>query len=85
MIRSPRAAFDMLFGAGGTPEERSLRRKTHSSILDWVATEVAAMKHELGAADRRRVDQYLENIREIERRIQGVEARNTSGAPRELP
>ncbi len=85
MIRSPRTAFDLLFGAGGTPEERSLRRRTHSSILDWVATEVTAMKRDLGAADRRRVDQYLQNIREIERRIQGVEARNDSGAPRELP
>ena len=85
MIRSPRTAFDMLFGAGGTPEERSLRRRTHSSILDWVATEVADMKRELGAADRRRVDQYLENIREIERRIQRVGESNSSGAPRELP
>ena len=85
MIRSPRTAFDMLFGAGGTPEERSLRRRTHSSILDWVATEISAMKRELGAADRARIDQYLQNIREIERRIQRVEESNSSGAPRELP
>jgi len=85
MIRSPRTAFDMLFGAGGSPEERSLRRRTHSSILDWVASEVTSMKRELGAADRGRVDQYLQNIREIERRIQRVEESNSSGAPRELP
>lgn len=85
MIRSPRTAFDMIFGAGGTPEERSSRRRTHSSILDWVATEVADMKREIGAADRGRVDQYLQNIREIERRIQRVEESNSSGAPRELP
>ncbi len=85
MIRSPRTAFDMLFGAGGTPEERARRRRTHGSILDWVAQEVASMSKELGAADRRRVDQYLENVREIERRIQGVEARNTSGEERDLP
>jgi hypothetical protein len=85
MIRSPRTAFDMLFGAGGTPDERARRRRTHGSILDWVAEEVASMSKELSAADRRRVDQYLENVREIERRIQGVEARNTSGEERDLP
>lgn len=85
MIRSPRTAFDMLFGAGGSPEERALRRRTHKSILDWVAAEAAEMKRALGAADRMRVDRYLENIREIERRIERVEERNTGGEPRELP
>jgi hypothetical protein len=85
MIRSPRAAFDMLFGAGGTPEERARRRRTYGSILDWVAREAASMSQSLSAADRRRVDQYLENVREIERRIQSVEARNTGGEERDLP
>lgn len=85
MIRSPRAAFDMLFGAGGSPQERALRRRTHRSILDWVSTEVADLKRDLGAVDRQRMDQYLENIREIERRIQRVEEKNLSGDPRELP
>jgi Protein of unknown function (DUF1552) len=85
MIRSPRTAFDMLFGAGGTPEERARRRRTYGSILDWVSQEVSAMAKDLSAADRRRVDNYLENVREIERRIQGVEARNTSGEERDLP
>ena len=85
MIRSPRAAFDMLFGAGGTDEERARRRRTHRSILDWVAEEVAGLRRELGAVDRRRVDRYLESVREIERRIERVEVRNTSGEPRELP
>ncbi len=85
MIRSPRTAFDLLFGAGGSAEERAFRRRTHRSILDWVASEVADMRRELGALDRARVDQYLENVREIERRIERVEARNTSGEPRDLP
>ena len=85
MIRSPRAAFDMLFGAGGTAEQRAIRRRTHRSILDWVAEEVADMRRDLGAIDRVRVDQYLDNVREIERRIEMVEARNASGEPRELP
>lgn len=85
MIRNPRTAFDMLFGAGGTPDERAARRRLHKSILDWVAVEVAAMKRQLGAEDRCRVDRYLESVREIERRIERVERRNTDGEPRELP
>jgi len=85
MVRSPRVAFDMLFGAGGTNRERDTRRRAHRSILDWVTSEVADLKRELGAVDRLRMDQYLDNIREIERRIQSVEARNTSGEPRDLP
>jgi hypothetical protein len=85
MIRDPRVAFDQLFGVGGTAAERSARRRTSRSILDWVTGEVAQLKRQLGSADRQRLDQYLENIREIERRIQKVEARNTSGEARELP
>jgi hypothetical protein len=85
MIRDPRVAFDQLFGAGGTPEERAARSKTTGSILDYITGRVADLKRELSAADRRRMDQYLDNIREIERRIQQVEARNTSGEERELP
>ncbi len=85
MIRDPRVAFDQLFGAGGTPEDRARRRRTDQSILDWIVGEVAGIKRELGAADRLRLDRYLANIREIERRIQLVEAHNTSGQPRELP
>ena len=55
------------------------------SILDWVTEEVADLKRTLGPTDQRRMDQYLENIREIERRIQGIEAKNTSGEAREIP
>ncbi len=84
MIRDPRVAFDQLFGAGGTPEERAARRAATGSILDWIAGRVALLKRELNAGDRARMDQYLENIREIERRIQAIEARNTSGQEREL-
>ena len=84
-IRNPRAAFDLLFGAGGSNEERSLRRNTHKSMLDWVASEVASLRREVGALDRQRIDRYLDSVREIERRIQMVEARNSSGEPRELP
>ena len=85
MIRDPRVAFDMLFGAGGTPEERALRRGTQGSILDWITGRVAELKRELKLSDRQRLDQYMENIREIERRIQRIEAQNRSGEARELP
>ena len=85
MIRSPRTAFDMLFGAGGSADERARRRRTHGSILDWVAGEVADLRRQLGAVDLQRVDRYLDSVREIERRIERVEERNTSGVPRELP
>jgi hypothetical protein len=85
MIRDPRLAFDMLFGAGGTPEARAARRVTRRSFLDWIHGEVSDMQKQLGAADRVRMDRYLDNVREIERRIQMVEAKNTSGEDRALP
>jgi hypothetical protein len=84
MIRDPRVAFDQLFGAGGTAAERSARMKTTGSILDWITGRVAELKRDLGPSDQRRMDQYLENIREIERRIQRVEAHNRSGEARDL-
>jgi hypothetical protein len=85
MIRDPRAAFDQLFGVGATPAQRAANRRTDRSILDWVTAEVGRIAGGLGAADRRRLDQYLTEIREIERRIQRVESYNASGEPRELP
>lgn len=85
MIRNPRTAFDMLFGAGGTEKERDARRKMHGSILDWIVKDVAGMQGNLGAVDRNRIDSYLQNVREVERRIQLVEQRNTSDEERELP
>jgi len=84
-IRNPRTAFDLLFGAGGSAEERAARRRTQRSILDWVGEEISSMNRSIGASDQRRVDRYLENIREIERRIQMVENSNSGGAERELP
>lgn len=85
MIRDPRVAFDLLFGAGGTPEERAERRATRRSILDWILSDVTAVRQELGQIDRRRMDHYLDHVREVERRIQMVEGRNDGADPRELP
>ena len=85
VIRDPRVAFEQLFGAGGTAEERARRRRTSASILDWVTGRIAQLQRELGPNDRERLERYLENVREIERRIQMVEAKNSSGEERELP
>ncbi len=85
MIRDPRAAFDQLFGVGATPKERAANRKADKSILDWITSEVTSLRRELSASDRARLSDYLEDIREIERRIQRVEARNSSGEMREMP
>jgi hypothetical protein len=85
MIRDPRVAFDMMFGSGGTVEARSARLATRRSILDWINGEVKTVRAQLGPADRVRLDRYLDNVGEIERRIKLVEVRNSSGDARELP
>jgi len=85
MIRDPRVVFDQLFGVGATPEERAASLKADRSILDWINGQVSQLKRQLGASDRRRLDEYVENVREIERRIQRVEARNASGEQRAMP
>jgi hypothetical protein len=85
MVRDPRVAFELMFGAGGTPEERAARMSAKRSILDWIMGDVASLSRQLGARDRNRIEQYLENVREIERRIELTEARNSSGNEREMP
>jgi hypothetical protein len=85
MIRDPRAVFDQLFGLGTTPAARQARRRDDRSILDFVAESVRELQGRLGTADRARLADYLEDVREIERRIQKVEAQNSSGEARELP
>jgi hypothetical protein len=85
MIRDPRLVFDQLFGVGSTPAERKERRSEDRSILDWLGSSIGRLTKDLGAADRARLNDYLDDVREIERRIQKVEAYNTSGEQRELP
>jgi hypothetical protein len=85
VIRDPRVAFEQLFGAGGTAEERARRRRTSASILDYVTGRISELERQLGPNDRERLDRYLQGVRELERRIQMVEAQNRSGEERELP
>jgi len=85
MTRDPRMAFDQLFGAGGSTTERASRRRATSSVLDYVTSQVADLNRRLDPSDRQRMERYLDDVREIERRIQKVEARNMTGDARELP
>ncbi len=85
MVRDPRVAFDQLFGAGGSVEERERRRRANKSVLDFITDRVGQLKRRLGPDDRVRLARYLDHVRELERRIQRVEAQNESGEARELP
>jgi len=85
MIRDPRAVFDQLFGIGATPEARAARRRRDKSILDWVTQSSNQLKQQLGATDQARLADYLDDVREIERRIQKIEAQNASGEARAIP
>jgi hypothetical protein len=70
----PRVVFDRLFGDGDTAAERRAALKSRASLLDSVTEEFRRLNNQLGAADRARVAQYLDTIREVERRIQRAEA-----------
>jgi hypothetical protein len=85
LIRDPRVAFEQLFGAGATQAERRDRRLANKSVLDAIMGRVSELERSLSPTDRGRLDQYLSNVREIERRIEMVEARNASGEEREIP
>jgi hypothetical protein len=69
MENSPQIVFERLFGDGSTDSQRKARRQQSVSLLDSVMNEVAGLQKELPAADRTRINQYLEEVREIERRI----------------
>ena len=80
MELNPQVVFERLFGSGATPEMRAARMKQNQSILDSILGELAGLRKELGAADRLTVNQYTEEIREIERRIQ-IAARASATVP----
>jgi hypothetical protein len=80
METNPRLAFERLFGEAGTARERLARTQMQRSILDSVSEEAASLQRGLGARDRARVSDYLENIREIERRIEQTERNSRTGA-----
>jgi len=70
---NPRKVFERMFGQGGSATERLARIKEDRSILDAITKDVASLQLQLGPSDREMMTQYLENVREIERRIQRAE------------
>jgi hypothetical protein len=74
MQNNPRLVFEKLFGDGDSTAERHARREESRSLLDSVTGQVATLQTDLGANDRRRLTQYLDDVREVERRIQRAEA-----------
>ena len=70
---NPRKVFERMFGAGGSVEQRLARIREDRSILDAIRSEASTLQVQLGPSDRQTLDQYLENVREIERRIQLAE------------
>src|SRR5882757_5703832 len=70
MELNPQVVFERMFGDGGTVEQRAKRRKRDGSILDSLTGSLSRLKGESSVADRARLDNYTENVREIERRLQ---------------
>jgi len=85
MEMDPRVVFERLFGDGATAAERMRRRSLDRSILDRITGKAAQLKLALDTSDRNKVGDYLDNIRELERRIQKIEKQNTTSPDRELP
>jgi hypothetical protein len=75
---NPRVVFERLFGEGGGAQERAARMEEDRSILDQIAAQVPGLQKGLGPRDRTRMNEYLENIREIERRIQIAEKQSAT-------
>ncbi|MEP7305217.1 MAG: DUF1552 domain-containing protein [Acidobacteriota bacterium] len=93
MQNNPQVVFERLFGDGSTDAERRARRQQSVSLLDSVRGEASALQRKLPAGDKNRVDQYLADIREIERRIEKASKLSSSeltvpdapvGAPKEV-
>ena len=70
----PRIVFERLFGDGGSAADRRAELRKNASLLDWVSEDIARLQKKLGPGDRTKVSQYLDTVREVERRIQKAEA-----------
>lgn len=75
---NPRVLFERLFGGTGTMAERQARRRQNASILDSIREDAKDLERGLGPRDRSRLHEYLEDVREIEQRIQRAEKQNTA-------
>jgi hypothetical protein len=70
----PRIVFERLFGEGGSLAERRAALRKRASLLDLITSDIADLKRKLGPADQAKVSEYLDTVREVERRIQKAEA-----------
>ncbi|MBI4902503.1 MAG: DUF1552 domain-containing protein [Acidobacteria bacterium] len=75
----PRVVFERMFGEGGSAADRRTELRKNASLLDWVREDIARLQNKLGPGDRGKVNQYLDTVREVERRIQKAEAETTKG------
>jgi hypothetical protein len=82
---NPRVVFERMFGQGGSPAQRAARIREERSMLDSVTAEAKQLQRTLGTKDRQRVTDYLDNLREIERRIQQTEAHNRTDVTLDVP
>jgi len=82
---NPRVVFERMFGQGGSPAQRAARVRDERSMLDSVAAEARLLQRNLDARDRQRVSDYLDNLREIERRIQRAESRGKTDVTLDVP
>jgi hypothetical protein len=83
MELNPQVVFERMFGDGSTPELRAKRRKRDGSILDSLSGSLSRLRSEAGPADRARLDNYTDNVREIERRLQ-IAMKASSVAPQDM-
>jgi len=78
---NPRIVFERLFGDGGTAERRAASARRNRSLLDSVLDDFNRLQRQLGPGDRSVVDEWLDSVREVERRISGVEKRSNDELP----
>src|SRR6516225_3028836 len=83
MELNPQVVFERMFGDGSPPEQRARRRKRDGSILDSLTGSLSRLRNEAGASDRVRLDNYTENVREIERRLE-IAMKASAVAPPEM-
>ena len=82
---NPMAVFRRMYGDGSSLEERKARRRTDSSILDKVTRKLARFERDLPPADRTRLNDYLDSVRELERRLQIAEKVSAESPSMEVP
>jgi hypothetical protein len=82
---NPRVVFERLFGRPGTIDQRKRRMMRDKSILDSLAADVSDLKRDLGSKDATRLSEYLDHVREVERRIQVAEKRSASSVNADAP